>query len=45
LKDYYTNKVIEILHKYNIDNDSLAVELAEYIDEEAFQASCDARGD
>ena len=37
--------MIEILAKYNIDNDSLARELAEYINEEAFQASCDAMGD
>jgi len=43
MKDYYTDEIIQILHKYKIDNDLLAVELAEYIDKETFQAMCDAR--
>ena len=37
--------MIQILAKYGIDNDSLAKELAEYIDEEQFQARCDSDPD
>jgi len=45
MKDYYTDEMIQILAKYGIDNDSLAKELAEYIDEEQFQARCDSDPD
>ncbi len=45
MKSYHTNKIIEILSKHNIDNDRLADELAQYTDEEVFQALRDAGED
>ena len=45
MKDYYTDEMIKILKKYNIDNDSLAVELSEYVSEETNQAAWNAMGE
>jgi len=43
--EHYIDEIHGILKKYHIDNKELEHELAEYVNEEQFQAWCNGLGD